>query len=164
MVSLKEVSLDFCLFVMSMNDHPNIVRCITHIIHDNNKIFSLLKFKMILINFKLEWIILWTGLISGKSSLTYLNVRFSILGKKSKIQIQWKKLFQRGRITYVNKTSKRCMSESEPRTKIFQSYWNREKILGLIRRLYQYMDGEKLKNLLIALVSPYLEFGNVVWT
>ena len=38
------------------------------------------------------------------------------------------------------------------------------KILGLIRRSYEYMDKEMLKNLFIALVRPHLEFANVVWS
>ena len=37
------------------------------------------------------------------------------------------------------------------------------KVLGLIRRSYKYMDKEMLKNLFIALVRPHLEFANVVW-
>jgi len=38
------------------------------------------------------------------------------------------------------------------------------KILGLIRRSYEYMDEEMLKNLFTALVRPHLEFANVVWS
>ena len=38
------------------------------------------------------------------------------------------------------------------------------KILGLIRRSYDYMDGEILKYLYVSLVRPHLEFGNAVWS
>jgi hypothetical protein len=38
------------------------------------------------------------------------------------------------------------------------------KLLGLIRRSYEYLDGESMKMLFIALVRPHLEFGNVVWS
>jgi hypothetical protein len=38
------------------------------------------------------------------------------------------------------------------------------KLLGLIRRSYEYLDGESMKMLFVALVRPHLEFGNVVWS
>ena len=37
------------------------------------------------------------------------------------------------------------------------------KILGLIRRSFKYLDTTILKQLFIALVRPHLEYGNVVW-
>jgi len=36
-------------------------------------------------------------------------------------------------------------------------------ILGLIRRSFTYLDNELMRLLFIALVRPYLEYGNVVW-
>ena len=36
------------------------------------------------------------------------------------------------------------------------------RIFGLIRRSYQYLDRESMKMLFTALVRPHLEFGNVV--
>ena len=38
------------------------------------------------------------------------------------------------------------------------------KILGLIRRSYDYLDADSLKSLFCALVRPHLEFCNVVWS
>ena len=38
------------------------------------------------------------------------------------------------------------------------------KILGLIRRSYNYLDADCLKRLFIALVRPVLEYCNVVWS
>ena len=38
------------------------------------------------------------------------------------------------------------------------------KILGLIRRSYQFLDKESLRLLFTALVRPHLEFNNVVWS
>jgi hypothetical protein len=37
------------------------------------------------------------------------------------------------------------------------------RLLGLIRRSYDYLDCESMRLLFIALVRPHLEFGNVVW-
>ena len=39
-----------------------------------------------------------------------------------------------------------------------------EKILRLIRRSYELLDGDSLKKLFIALVRPQLEYSNVVWS
>ena len=38
------------------------------------------------------------------------------------------------------------------------------KILGLIRRSYEFLNGETMKMLFIALVRPHLEFANSVWS
>lgn len=38
------------------------------------------------------------------------------------------------------------------------------RILGLIRRSYEYLDAESLKLLFIALVRPHLEFANCAWS
>ncbi len=38
------------------------------------------------------------------------------------------------------------------------------KILGLIRRSYDFLDGDSLKRLFVALVRPILEYGNVAWS
>jgi hypothetical protein len=38
------------------------------------------------------------------------------------------------------------------------------KILGLVRRSYEYLDCETMRMLFIALVRPHLEFANVVWS
>ena len=38
------------------------------------------------------------------------------------------------------------------------------KILGLIRRSYQFLDKESLRLLFTALVRPHLEFNNVAWS
>ena len=38
------------------------------------------------------------------------------------------------------------------------------RILGMIRRSYTFLDGDSLKRLYIALVRPHLEFSNVVWS
>lgn len=38
------------------------------------------------------------------------------------------------------------------------------KILGLIRRSYDYLDAETMRLLFIALIRPHLEFANVVWS
>ena len=38
------------------------------------------------------------------------------------------------------------------------------KILGLIRKSYQFLDKESLRLLFTALVRPHLEFNNVAWS
>jgi hypothetical protein len=38
------------------------------------------------------------------------------------------------------------------------------KLLGLIRRSYEFLDAEAMKQLFVAVVRPNLEFGNVVWS
>ena len=38
------------------------------------------------------------------------------------------------------------------------------KILGMVRRSYQYLDGETLRMLFTALIRPHLEFANVAWS
>ena len=38
------------------------------------------------------------------------------------------------------------------------------KILGMIRRSYEFLDGNSLKILCIALVCPHLEYSNAVWS
>ena len=38
------------------------------------------------------------------------------------------------------------------------------KLLGLIRRSYEFLDAETMKQLFVAVVRPNLEFGNVVWS
>jgi hypothetical protein len=38
------------------------------------------------------------------------------------------------------------------------------KILGMIRKSYEYLDGTTLKMLFTALVRPHLEFSNVAWS
>ena len=38
------------------------------------------------------------------------------------------------------------------------------KILGMIRRSYEFLDGDSLKILFIALVRPHLEYSNAVWS
>ena len=38
------------------------------------------------------------------------------------------------------------------------------KILGLIRRTFEYLDGEVMKRLFTSLVRPHLEFSNVAWS
>ena len=38
------------------------------------------------------------------------------------------------------------------------------KILGMIRRSYEFLDGDSLKRLFIALVRPHLEYSNAVWS
>ena len=38
------------------------------------------------------------------------------------------------------------------------------KILGMIRRPYEFLDGETSKKLFIALKRPHLEFSNVAWS
>ena len=38
------------------------------------------------------------------------------------------------------------------------------RILGLIRRSYQFLDGVSMKQLFTALVRPHLEFANVAWS
>ena len=38
------------------------------------------------------------------------------------------------------------------------------KILGLIRRAYEYLDGDSLTKLFTALVRPHLEFSNSAWS
>ena len=38
------------------------------------------------------------------------------------------------------------------------------RILGLIRRSYEYLDGESLKHLFVALIRPHLEYCNVAWS
>ena len=38
------------------------------------------------------------------------------------------------------------------------------KILGVTKRLYEFLDGDSLKILFIALVRPHLEYRNVVWS
>ena len=38
------------------------------------------------------------------------------------------------------------------------------KILGLIRRSYDYLNAETMRLLFIALIRPHLEFANVVWS
>jgi hypothetical protein len=38
------------------------------------------------------------------------------------------------------------------------------KLLGLIRRAYEFLDAEAMKQLFVAVVRPNLEFGNVVWS
>ena len=37
------------------------------------------------------------------------------------------------------------------------------KILGLIRRSYEYLDAVSLKSLYTSLVRPHLEYGHTVW-
>jgi hypothetical protein len=37
------------------------------------------------------------------------------------------------------------------------------KRLGLIRRSYEFLDAEAMKQLFVAVVRPNLEFGNAVW-
>ena len=37
-------------------------------------------------------------------------------------------------------------------------------ILGLIRRSYEFLNGETLKMLFVALVRPHIEFANCVWS
>ena len=37
------------------------------------------------------------------------------------------------------------------------------KILGLIRRPYEYLDADSLKSLYTSLVRPHLEYGYTVW-
>ena len=37
------------------------------------------------------------------------------------------------------------------------------RLLGLIRRSFDYLDGDTMKLLFTALVRPHLEFGNCVW-
>lgn len=37
------------------------------------------------------------------------------------------------------------------------------RLLGLVRRSYEYLDSEAMKLLFVALIRPHLEFGNVVW-
>ena len=38
------------------------------------------------------------------------------------------------------------------------------KILGMIRRSYEFLDGDSLKILFIALVRPHLKYSNAVWS
>jgi hypothetical protein len=38
------------------------------------------------------------------------------------------------------------------------------KLLGLIRRSYEFLDAEAMKQLFVAVVRPNLEFGHVVWS
>ena len=38
------------------------------------------------------------------------------------------------------------------------------RILGLIRRSYRFLDGESLRYMFTSLVRPHLEFANVVWS
>ena len=38
------------------------------------------------------------------------------------------------------------------------------KILGLVRRSYEYLDAETMKRLFTALIRPHLEFSNVAWS
>ena len=38
------------------------------------------------------------------------------------------------------------------------------KILGMIRRSYIYLDKDTMKRLFVALVRPHLEFSNVAWS
>ena len=38
------------------------------------------------------------------------------------------------------------------------------RLLGLIRRSYEHLDAESMKLLFVALVWPYLEFGNLAWS
>ena len=38
------------------------------------------------------------------------------------------------------------------------------RILGLIRRSFSYLDGPMVKQLYIGLVRPHLEYGNVIWS
>ena len=38
------------------------------------------------------------------------------------------------------------------------------RLLDLIRRSYEHLNAESMKLVLIALVRPHLEFGNVVWS
>ena len=38
------------------------------------------------------------------------------------------------------------------------------KILGMIRRSYEFIDGDSLKRLCIAIVRRHLEYSNVVWS
>ena len=38
------------------------------------------------------------------------------------------------------------------------------KRLGLIRRSFEFLDAEAMKQLFVAVVRPNLEFGNVVWS
>ena len=38
------------------------------------------------------------------------------------------------------------------------------RILGLIRRSYQFLDGVSMKQLFTALVRPHLEFANIAWS
>jgi hypothetical protein len=38
------------------------------------------------------------------------------------------------------------------------------KRLGLIRRSFEFLDAEAMKQLFVAVVCPNLEFGNVVWS
>ena len=36
-------------------------------------------------------------------------------------------------------------------------------LLGLIRRSFQFLDGDTMKTLFVAIVRPHLEFGNAAW-
>ena len=156
------------LFVIFINDLPNITQCITQMFADDTKIFSPVantEDKEKLQN-DLDSLCVWSDkwqLRFNASKCKVLHIgsanphyKYSMESIDGTVQLEETEL------------EKDLGVHIDPELK-FSKHVERQvnkanRILGLIRRSYEFIDMEVMKKLFTSLVRPHLEFGNVAWS
>ena len=156
------------LFVIFINDLPDIVKSTSSIFADDTKIYRTIQtpndadILQMDIDSLTSWADTWQMRFNpGKCKLLHLgrsnpehSYEMENSGERVKLE---KSTLEKDLGVHVDKDLKF--------SKHIEIQVNKaNKILGLIRRSYDYLDADCLKRLFIALVRPVLEYCNVAWS
>ncbi len=155
------------LFVVFINDLPEVTECLTQMFADDTKVFTTVKdmndrqkLQNDLTNLY-EW--------SSKWQLRFNASKCKVLHiGHNNPQFTYTMDSGNGMIELDKTTLEKDLGVNvDPELK-FSSHVEKQvnkanRILGLIRRSYEYIDADVMKKLFTSLVRPHLEFGNVAW-
>ncbi len=157
-----------CLFVIFINDLPEVVKSLVQMFADDTKVYTEIHSNEdhaklqhdidSLYNWSDKWKLKFNA---GKCKVLHLGRNNPSFGYSMKQNDQRVTLGQ----TELEKDLGVNIDPQLNFSQHIESQVNKaNKILGMIRRSYEFLDGETLKKLFIALVRPHLEFSNVAWS
>jgi hypothetical protein len=155
------------LFVAFINDLPGVVSSLCSMYADDTKVYGAAKNASEL-QVDLDRLVDWADTWQMRFNADKCNVLH--LGKNNKKQnYDMRKHGSSDRVTLGKSSLERDLGVYVDNDLKFSQHIETQvnkanKLLGLIRRSYEYLDGESMKMLFVALVRPHLEFGNVVWS
>jgi hypothetical protein len=156
------------LFVCFINDLPDVIHTMVHIFADNTKVYNrvdelsgheeLQDDLRRLQQWSDTWLLRFNA---GKCKVMHLgsqNPKLSyVMAEGDDVRTLEITEVEKDLGVYVDSRLKfsdhieQCVNKSN-------------KLLGLIRRSYEYLDGPTLTQLFTSLIRPHLEYGNVVWS
>ena len=155
------------LFVIYINDLPEVVKCGTYLFADDTKIFRQITTKedALQLQSDINSLEQW----SQKWLLTFHPKKYHVLtlGKFYNITHTEKYTLHRQELEHVFELKGLGVildAELKFDEHISVKVKKANAIAGLIRRTFSYLDGPLFKKLFTTFVRPHLEYGQVIWT